>query len=766
MLTSLRLINWRSHKDSLFEFRKGTNLLIGIMGSGKSSVLHAICFALFGTFPSIDRRRMKLEDLLRLNEDKSTVRLEFEWENSKYVIERKLEKKKSLATSAEIFKDGRLIETGSTNVTAYVESILKIDYDLFTRAIYSEQNNIDYFLNLDPRKRKEEIDVLLGLDKFEIARSNIVTVINRVKYDRSTLEKRYSQESVTEIEKKFSENSKKLEELAEKRKLAQAELNGMEGNLLNLQKAFLSLKEKSEADEQLSRNQLRAEARIESIKKEISGKDVDLASHELSKKQLADAKSKRESLSGEILRLDSQFSGLQKSTAALEARIASLLSAIKQKEQLEKELEVLADGKSLEVLSEDLALIEKQVLSVSSEVRHLEAAMLETADLMKKLKPEMGQCPLCNAPLTAHSSEKLKHEKEQFLADSRKRILELKSVVADRTVAQKKISENIKRISIIKNRLDGIASDTKDLPSLESSFKQGSSELNALKAVRLDKQESLKALQKQIELLAVEISTEDSVIKKKIEYAELEKQLAVIVASRKGLLFSKDDYETSRKNLENSRLQNERVRHSFDMVTRDLSSSRELQDMLQKQMDDMKHVGCEIRYFAKLEEELAIYRNTLLEIQTTLRSSLTDAINAAMNEIWGIFYPYRNYPSIKLEVTEKDYQFKVFDGNEWRLIESMASGGERACAALTLRVALAMVLTPNLGWLILDEPTHNLDQEAVLLLSETLQLKVPEVVNQIFVITHEEALMGSDFASSYRLNRDKENAGSTIIESV
>jgi DNA repair exonuclease SbcCD ATPase subunit len=137
-----------------------------------------------------------------------------------------------------------------------------------------------------------------------------------------------------------------------------------------------------------------------------------------------------------------------------------------------------------------------------------------------------------------------------------------------------------------------------------------------------------------------------------------------------------------------------------------------------------------------------------------------------MNEVWGIFYPYRNYPAIRLEVTEKDYMFEVNDGSAWKGLESMASGGERASAALTLRVALAMVLTPKLGWLILDEPTHNLDTDAIEMLSSALQTKVPQVVNQTFVITHEEGLMGSEFASSYRLSRDKEHNGETKVETI
>ncbi|MBT7241389.1 MAG: AAA family ATPase, partial [Candidatus Diapherotrites archaeon] len=39
MIEKLELTNWRTHKESSLEFGKGTNVIVGVMGSGKSSLV-------------------------------------------------------------------------------------------------------------------------------------------------------------------------------------------------------------------------------------------------------------------------------------------------------------------------------------------------------------------------------------------------------------------------------------------------------------------------------------------------------------------------------------------------------------------------------------------------------------------------------------------------------------------------------------------------------------------------------------------------------
>ena len=64
MITRVKMVNWKSHLDSELKFSKGVNALIGIMGSGKTSVMQAIAFALFGTFSALGSKKLALDDLV------------------------------------------------------------------------------------------------------------------------------------------------------------------------------------------------------------------------------------------------------------------------------------------------------------------------------------------------------------------------------------------------------------------------------------------------------------------------------------------------------------------------------------------------------------------------------------------------------------------------------------------------------------------------------------------------------------------------------
>lgn len=765
MITSVRLVNWRSHKDTALKFGRGTNLLVGIMGAGKSAVLDGISFALFGTFPALERRRVRLEDLIRYSEETATVEVGVEWDGDLYRIERKIRKGKRAASSAEIFRDGSLIDSGTTAVTSYVEHLLGVDYDLFTRAIYSEQNNIDYFLNLDPRRRKEELDRLLGLDRFEQARANIVSVINRVESNRKALAERHDPGTVAEIRASLEKYGKELAGLGERLgKLA--EENEKEVAVLKKSEGeFRAVKEQKEKFEVLEKELDRVTGMMEGLKGEIEPE----VTEELCEKVKADM----EKLGGELQQLErtnksleTERSRLSKESGTIEAQLKEEKERAERIGKLEDALEALLAGKTAGEFRDGLAGLESEMLKLASEKKALETETAEIRELVGKIKPGMANCPLCDSALDEKGIEHVKKEKNALMEKNAKRAKEIEARIPGLKEEAESLKTKLKKTEFALDKKETYLKERRDVGKLEAEKKRLGGDLERVeKGIALNS-ENMDEKRRGFEKTSIKAERYAKTVERKRKLALLAEKEKELLDKREKTKYSGKDYEGARERLEGSRLRKQRLETDRNALEKQAEMTGRMAVELGKRLEEINKTEEEAVALSKLSEELKIYRNALLDTQISLRKNLIEAINAAMNEIWEIFYPYRNYGAVRLEVTEKDYLFEVHERGEWKALETVASGGERACAALTLRVALATVLTPNLSWLILDEPTHNLDREAVALLSETLQLKVPQVVRQTFVITHEEGLIGADFATSYRLKRSKETDGPTESEGI
>jgi len=140
-------------------------------------------------------------------------------------------------------------------------------------------------------------------------------------------------------------------------------------------------------------------------------------------------------------------------------------------------------------------------------------------------------------------------------------------------------------------------------------------------------------------------------------------------------------------------------------------------------------------------EFLSKFKNALLLSQETLRKELILAVNEVMAGLWAQVYPYEKWSALRLDASEEDYilQLQEREGS-WISVAGFASGGERMLACLVLRLAFAKVLAQNMNILILDEPTHNLDDKAINTLVEVIQNHLSDFLDQMFIVTHDEKL--------------------------
>ena len=144
--------------------------LVGPTGSGKSTVIDAMCFALYGTIPRYEDRRAVGAAVNSLAAE-ARVSLTFELGGRRYVAVRVVRRDKHGKAST---KDARLeVEGGDVvagtarEMDTAVPELLGLNFDQFTRAVVLPQGAFARFLHDKPAARQDLLVQLLGLDVYE-----------------------------------------------------------------------------------------------------------------------------------------------------------------------------------------------------------------------------------------------------------------------------------------------------------------------------------------------------------------------------------------------------------------------------------------------------------------------------------------------------------------------------------------------------------------------------------------------------------------------
>ena len=271
MIRKIVLKNWKVHLNSTLTFERGVNLIVGNIGSGKTSVLDAICFGLYGTFPDLQSRKVKIDDLIMrkpFEKDEAEVYVEFEV-NGKILSARRV-LKKGRGSYAEFRENGKLLEIQSSQrVTELVEKELKTSYELFSKIIYAEQNGLDYFLRLQAGERKKKIDELLMIEKFEKARSSASSLIHRLELIVKDKEKYLASIDFEIMKRELEEIKAEIVRIDEDIKSKKLYLSEIASQRILFEDEYKKAKEIKEKLEEEMRSLKGIESLLEEGKKEI-----------------------------------------------------------------------------------------------------------------------------------------------------------------------------------------------------------------------------------------------------------------------------------------------------------------------------------------------------------------------------------------------------------------------------------------------------------------------------------------------------------------
>src|SRR2546430_4030680 len=177
LLRKITLNKIRSYKeDTVIEIPRGTILFQGDIGCGKSTILSAIEFALFG-LGDIDGN-----NLLRSGEKKGSVLLEFQVNNKNYQIFRSI-----IRNNKKVVQDGGYIVDGDVTTTYSVSEmkskilkIININEKAQTRAtsviyrfaIFTPQEMMKQILSEVPEKRVEILRRAFNIEEYSTVKKN------------------------------------------------------------------------------------------------------------------------------------------------------------------------------------------------------------------------------------------------------------------------------------------------------------------------------------------------------------------------------------------------------------------------------------------------------------------------------------------------------------------------------------------------------------------------------------------------------------------
>ena len=164
-LHRLQLQNFRQHADSLITFDTGLTGIIGTNGSGKTTILEAIAWALYGNSATRGTR-----DSIRFSRaaPRSPVRVELDFDlaGHRYRVVRGL-------TNAEIFLDGAAqpIANSITGVNELLQRRLGMSRSEFFNTYFTGQKELNVMAAMGPSERAQFLSRALGYEKLRTAQN-------------------------------------------------------------------------------------------------------------------------------------------------------------------------------------------------------------------------------------------------------------------------------------------------------------------------------------------------------------------------------------------------------------------------------------------------------------------------------------------------------------------------------------------------------------------------------------------------------------------
>ncbi|MFB6168729.1 MAG: DNA double-strand break repair ATPase Rad50 [Haloferacaceae archaeon] len=445
------LRNFKPYGEGAVTFEPGVTVVHGVNGSGKSSLLEAVFFALYGS-SALDAGTT-LADLVRNGEDETEVELTFTHEEASYRIDRRLRRYDDRVDHDCELTGPDVAVAGAADVEAFVTDLLRMDADAFVNCAYVRQGEVNKLIEASPRERRATIDDLLQLGTLEEyreragdARLGVEDVLSewrgRLDGKREDLESAEAEEPherVNDLETELSEVEAEIERFEDQRESARETLADAERVLEESAERREEL-ETVEADiEELEETIAEAEADRESLADAARSADERAEEHAerveslLAETALDEADPDR--IAERRAAVESERGDLRSEIGALGEEIESLGEEAERHERAATERHDDAEARRAEAESRREAAVEarERVEELATEVEDLETARDEAREVFADapVDPSEAEAHRDEARAELESAREARAERRTELSSARERVAEAERLVEE-----------------------------------------------------------------------------------------------------------------------------------------------------------------------------------------------------------------------------------------------------------------------------------------------------------------------------------------------
>jgi len=718
ILKSIELKNIRAHEHLIFEpALEGITAISGENGAGKSTIVDAFAWSLYGTRPSGVKNRNLIKDGIDPKEKTVSVKSILIVGGIEYAIERKIITPQG-TTECNVW--GK--KTGATKFTqvagpsvSHVEKFIRNELGMnekgFLTSVLIQQKQVDQIVSASPRERGAVIEELTGI-------ASITQAISKANETTRGLEKAasiFQIGNLEEVEKKVEKQEKVCEEIEQKEKNAIEKFKDTKIEHKNLKETLDIEQEKVNKRIKLSQKVDRLKDKIEFLKTQAENDLKQIV--EFKKKYgttiYADTKNSKKRVDekrSESYKVKSSIDNLKKELSKIHGDLekCSILSeSFDKQEDAEKKLKEKEEN-----LNKLRKLLEKEKdikSNLSSELKH-------SKNSHNHINGEDKNCPVCKSAL--ENPESLRKEIEE----------EIEKI-------KKEQKENDARIKKTEKEIKELEEKSRETKVAIEAFKESTH----LATEKEKKKEELKKEVEKYKLIDSDLKVLEEEYDKALRVEADKKSLEQ--AKQRSLNANEyiDNHEKEKKELENE------ISNLNALTDRSLNALITKVNSSQEKLTKMSIAGKELVGRKNLEKErLEDNKKNLKEVQETLEkynelaeeieisssaSSMLSAFKADRIEhaIPTLEFYASDFHSkftggdfTKLSVDEKFNTFVTTSSGQVRPVAQL-SGGELSSAAIALRLGIAMLLNSSENnVLILDEVLVSMDEERSRQIMETI----------------------------------------------